>query len=164
MDADVLESLYRKYYHAALMYCTALCGNIDLAHDLVSDAFVKAYLSLPNEVISFQFWLFRVCKNLWIDHLRRHSRELSGECTSYLRDTVCPESRYLRNERNQCLWQAILSLSDADRELLTLHYFSGLSMREIAEVTGKNPAAIRQRMVRLRHILKEKMEEQGYGF
>lgn len=47
MDADLLETLSRKYYSAACAYCTALCGDVHLAQDIASDAFVKAYLSLP---------------------------------------------------------------------------------------------------------------------
>ena len=47
--------LYRKYYNSTLLYCTALCGDIHLAQDLVADAFVKAYLALPGETPTFQF-------------------------------------------------------------------------------------------------------------
>lgn len=163
MDRDILEALYLRYYHAALMYCTSLCGDTYLAQDIVSDAFVKAYLSLPNEVVSFRYWLLRVCKNLWIDHLRKHSRETVEESARCTVDNKTPENRYLQNERNRCLWKAVLELPEQDRELVVLHYYSGLSMQEIARITGKKSAAIRQRMVRLRHTLRLKMEDQGYG-
>ena len=126
-------------------------------------AFVKAYMSLPNDVPSFRYWLLRVCKNLWIDHLRKHKREVSEEALHCCTDHVTPESNYLANERSRCLWKAISELSDLDRELVTLHYFSGLSMQEIARMTGINSSAVRQRMVRLRYTLKKRMEEQGYG-
>ena len=163
MDGDILEALYQKYYQGALLYCTALCGDPYLAQDIVSDAFVKAYLSLPNDVPSFRYWLLRVCKNLWIDHLRRHSREVPEQAMLHLTDQITPECRYLQGERSQYLWKALADLPVQDRELVTLHYFSGLSMQEIGKMTGKNPAAVRQKMVRLRRILKQKMEEQGYG-
>lgn len=54
-------------------------------------------------------------------------------------------------------------LSPPDRELVVLHYFSGLSLQEIAPILNVSYAAVRQRMVRLRQILKQRMEEQGYG-
>lgn len=164
MDSDVLEQLYRKYYGAALLYCTALCGEEQLAQDLTSDAFVKAYLSLPNDVSSFRYWLLRVCRNLWIDHLRKHRRETSDEPLQYITDTATPETAYLRDERSRCLWKAVSELSPIDREMLTLHYFSGLSLLEVSRMVGKNYPAVRQRMVRIRQILKQKMEEQGYGY
>ena len=54
MDADVWEELYRKYYRSAVLYCIGLCGTEQLAEDIATDAFVKAYLSLPNNVTSLQ--------------------------------------------------------------------------------------------------------------
>jgi len=71
--------------------------------------------------------------------------------------------KLLSGERQKALWQAISTLSPLDRELVTLHYFSGLPLNEIAQILGKSYAATRQRMVRLRAALKQRMEEQGYG-
>lgn len=163
MDADLLEELYRKYYGPAVLYCTVLCGDEQLAQDIASDAFVKAYLSLPNGIPSFRYWLLRVCRNLWIDHLRKRKWEVSHEPLQYQADPATPESTYLRNEQRRCLWKAICELPPLDRELLTLHYFSGLSIQEASALLGKSYEAARQRMVRLRKTLKHRMEEQGYG-
>lgn len=164
MDADLLEQLYRKYYNAALLYCTALCGDEHLAQDITADAFVKAYLSLPDDVPSFRYWLLRVCKNLWIDHLRKHSREVSDEPLQYMASGNTPEEQYLRDEQHRSLWNAITELPSADRELVTLHYFSGLSLQEAAQVMGRSYPAVRQQMTRLRKTLRLKLEEQGYGY
>ena len=163
MDADLLEELYRKYYSAAVLYCTVLCGDEHLAQDIASDAFVKAYLSLPNDVPSFRYWLLRVCRNLWIHHLRKRKWEISPEPLQYMTDGVTPETTYLRDERNRCLWRAISELPPLDRELLTLHYISGLRLQEAAKLIGKSYDATRQRMVRLRQTLRIRLEEMGYG-
>lgn len=163
MDADLLEELYRKYYSAAVLYCTVLCGDEHLAQDIASDAFVKAYLSLPNDVPSFRYWLLRVCRNLWIDHLRKRKWEVSPEPLQYMTDGMTPETTYLRDERNRCLWRAISELPPLDRELLTLHYISGLRLQEAAKLIGKSYNATRQRMVRLRQTLRIRLEEMGYG-
>ena len=122
---------------------------------------MKAYLSLPDEIPSFQYWLLRVCKNLWLDHLRKHKRLISAERLP-LTDQETPEVLYLAGERHRALWRAIGTLSPLDRELVTLHYFSGLPLTEVAELLGKSYPATRQRMVRLRAALKQRMEE-DYG-
>lgn len=147
----------------ALLYCITLCGSRELAEDITADAFVKAYLSLPENIPSFQYWLLRVCRNLWLDHCRRQKHLTSPEALDTLSDPHTPESVFLANERQHILWNAIASLSPLDRELVTLHYFSGLPLNEIAALMGKSHAAVRQRMVRLRTALKQRMEEQGYG-
>lgn len=164
MDSEVLDMLYRKYQARAYAYCIALCGDPELAQDIVADAFVKAYLSLPDVVPSFLYWLLRVCKNLWYDHLRRSRQEADLDSIPWLTDGETPELRFLQNERSRCLWQAMGELPAPDRELVILHYFSGLSLLEIARLTGKSHDAVRQRITRLRHTLKKRLEEQGYGY
>ena len=163
MDNEALEALYRRHYSAALAYCTALCGEEHTAQDLVSAAFVKAILTLPEEISSFRYWLLRVCKNLWIDELRRQQHLGSDEPLQYMSDHITPESICIQEERSRCLWAALASLPPPDRELVTLHYFSGLPLYEIALMMGKSYPAVRQRLSRLRHTLKLRMEEQGYG-
>lgn len=164
MENDILQTLYVRYYSAALLYTTALCTDTELAQDIVADAFVKAYISLPKEIPSFQFWLFRVCKNLWIDHVRRRPNLLSEEHLSVLSDDQTPESRFLDKERYRVLWQGIKSLPPIDREIVILHYFSELPLQEVAKLVGKSYPAVRQRLSRLRQTLKQRMEEQGYDF
>lgn len=163
MDADLLEELYRKYHRGALLYCTALCGDPYLAQDIAAEAFVKAYLSLPGDIPSFRYWLLRVCKNLWYDHLRSEKQMTVTELPPALTDGSTPESSYIRKEQLQFLWRAIARLSPMDRELLTLYYFSDVPLQEAARLLGKSYPAVRQRIQRLRQTLKQEMEEQGYG-
>lgn len=163
MDQKLLEQLYTAHYGAAYTYCLALCGDEHLASDILSDAFVKACMSLPKDVPSFRYWLLRVCKNLYFDHLRKRKYEASSDALDHMTTGHTPESQYIQKEEYRCLWRILASLPPADRELLTLHYFTGLSLQDIAPIMGKSYAAVRQRMVRLRKFIKEEMEEQGYG-
>lgn len=163
MDADTLEQLYRAHYGAAYSYCLTLCGREALAQDIVADAFVKAYLSLPNDIPSFRWWLLRVCRNLWIDYLRREKHLAGSEPLDYLTDGQTPENRYIQQEAYKFLWRCIAELPPRERELLTLHYFSKLPLKEIASLTGISYGATRKRMERLKDKLKLRMEEQGYG-
>lgn len=164
MKPDVLEQLYRQYYQSVLLYAVSLCGRHFLAEDLVADAFVKAYISLPDDAPSFQFWLFRVCKNLWLDYIRSRNRDLGAEPLEQLSTKTTPETLHLASERHRALWRAIDTLSPLDKELVTLHYFSNVPLQEIALLLGKSYPAVRQRMTRLRRTLKQRMEEQGYDF
>lgn len=164
MENDILQALYTRYYSAALLYTTSLCGDGFLAEDIVSEAFVKACISLPGEIPSFQFWLLRVCKNLWIDHLRRQPAHISDEQLLTLTDHQTPESKYLTDQRYRCLWQGIHALPPIDREIVTLHYFSRLPLQDVARLVGKGYPAVRQRLSRLRQVLKKHMEVHGYDF
>ncbi len=159
----MLEQLYLRHYSGAYLYCLSLCGDPHLAQDIVADAFVKAYLSLPDDVPSFRYWLLRVCRNLWIDQCRRDSRLAGEEALELAADPHTPESRYLQDEEKRELWNALNSLPTQDRELIILHYFSGLPLKEIGPILNLSYPAVRQKISRLRQTLKLRLEEQGYG-
>ena len=150
MDRDVFEQLYQKYYAPALLYAQSLCRGRHLAEDMVQEAFYRAWLSLPDDVVSFRSWLFRVLRNLIIDHQRRQK---------HLAD-VPP----LKREDAAALYRAMEALAESDRELLTLYCFARLTGAELAEAMGVSPAVIRQRLRRARVRLRQKMEEDGYEF
>ena len=99
MDRDVLAQLYERYYQPALFYLLALCRDRHLAEDLVQEAFVRAYLSLPEDVPSFPYWLMRVCRNLLCDHRRKRRRHADGDPPERADSAPTPEERLLGADR-----------------------------------------------------------------
>lgn len=164
MDADILQELYERYYSRAMLYALSLCGDEELAKDLVSESFVRAYLSLPGETPSFPYWLMRVCKNLWLDHVRRHRRLTPLEEAAAIPSPDTPETVYLQSERSRALWKAIGKLSPLDREIVTLHYYSGLPLQQVACLAGRSYGATRQRLSRLRQKLKTELRNKAMTF
>lgn len=163
MNRDILEQLYVRYYNSALLYTLSLCRSKEAAEDIVSEAFEKAYLSVSDEHSSFQYWLLRVCKNLWIDQLRRRKRISDGpHVLHHIADETTPEKCILQNERKAMLYHCIHQLPDADQELLILHYFSNLRLHEIARMLGATTGSIKTRIFRARKNLKRILEENGY--
>ena len=69
---DELEILYKKYSLELYIYALSLCKDNDLSQDLVSETFFKALLSIEYSQGYIKYWLFRVCKNLYLDHLRKN--------------------------------------------------------------------------------------------
>ncbi len=163
MDADILEELYRNYSGKAYLYLLSLGARQETAEDLVADAFVTAYLTLPDDVPSFLYWLLKVCKNRYTDQLRREKHLTGPDALDTLTAPDTPESRYLKTEESKALWKAIGELSPRDRELLTAHYFGGIPLQDIARLMNRSYPAVRQRLSRLRFALRKRMEEQGYG-
>ena len=96
------------------------------------------------------------------DYIRKHKRIVDNESLQYLSTDITPEAIHIKNEKYKALWNALDSLSIQEKELIILHYFSNFSLQEAAEILGKNYAAVRKKMSRLRETLKQRMEEQGY--
>jgi len=162
VENDVLRELYEKYYREALLYTLSLSGDRPLAEDIVADAFLKAYLSLPDGGESFRFWLLRVCRNLYIDHLRRQKVRSAREKPRSDAQTPSPEEELLADERRLALYRCMKKLPTADREIVSLFYFSGVPIGKIAELLGTTPGAVKTRLSRLRARLRKLMEDE-YG-
>ncbi len=89
---------------------------------------------------------------------------VSDEILLNVTTNVTPESLHITGERHKALWNALGTLAPIDKELVTLHYFADLPLNEVAIALNKSYSAVRQRLHRLRLILKQRMEEQGYEF
>ena len=163
MDRDIYGQLYQKYYAPALLYAQSLCRSRHLAEDMVQEAFYRAWLSLPEDVVSFRGWLFRVLRNLIIDHQRRQ-KHLADQEPPDTPDHTTPESVLLQREDTAALYRATARLPQSDRELLTLWCFARLTAPELAAALNVSPAVIRQRLHRARARLRKQMEEDGYEF
>jgi RNA polymerase sigma-70 factor (ECF subfamily) len=166
VQPDILEELYQNYYDAAYAYTLSLCKNREDTEDLVADAFVKALFSYENETEHFQYWLLLVCKNLWIDRLRRKQKqmELQTELPIYAPPEQSPETQSINRERNRMLLQCIYSFPPHYREALLLYYYAGLSTGEIAKIMQRSVGNVKTTLCRGRIKLKKALEESGYGF
>jgi len=150
----VLEAV-EAYELPLLRYARRLLDDLDLANDAVQHAFVKlceqSQEQLEGRVAP---WLFRVCRNKAIDHLRRAGREQTllddgaGD-TAATAPALAPNSREAdpadlaeQHDLADLVGQLLIHLPAAQRETLDL-WCNGLSHRQIAEVTGRSEGNVR---------------------
>ena len=101
MESDVLRELYEKYHQKAYLYVLSLCRDKETAEDIVSEGFEKAFLTVEGCPEGFFWWLLRVCRNLWLDTLRKQKRQ-GGEIPEEI--PVCQlSSGYQRRTRDSAL-------------------------------------------------------------
>ncbi|MFM8803454.1 MAG: RNA polymerase sigma factor [Planctomycetia bacterium] len=135
-----------------LRYARRILGDVDLAADAVQHAFVKlceeSQERLEGRVAP---WLFRVCRNRALDHLRQSGRERSllGEGDIAAPIDGQPASREtdpaLAVERADLaarLRELLKDLPAPQRETIDL-WCEGLTYRQIAEVTGRQEGHVR---------------------
>lgn len=153
-----MEELYIKYHRELYLYAFSLCKNHHLAQDLTSDTFFKAYLSL-DDVSYFKYWLFRVCKNLYLDFLKR-DRKYYGEniLENILSNDQTPLSKIIESEKKKHLYNLVLNLQESYKEILILYYFCGFSLKEISISKNITDGAAKTMLFRARRRLKKEME------
>jgi len=135
-----VTTLYRELRKPLLRYLVCLGLSSDEAQDVVQDAFVSLHQHLasggPQENI--RSWVFRVAhnraRNRQGSYDRRFRVPFDSGVESILNEAT-PERAVLEKEKFRRLGQAILLLSDSERECLLLRA-GGLRYREIGEVLG----------------------------
>jgi RNA polymerase sigma-70 factor, ECF subfamily len=147
-DIVSFRSLYERYYGMAVGIARSRLADRHLAEDAAQEAFATVCRRLCSLRDSERFpeWLGTICRRTASRMARSQTNgaPIKSEPISPVSDD---DSR--REQVNKALEQ----LSKSEREIIHLHYFSGLSHEEIARVLGISPQAVHGRMQRARRKL-----------
>ena len=144
-----------------------LTRNRDAALELTNGVFYKAYLNLEtyDDTRPLRPWLLRIATNETLNWLRSQRRVrdhlLEGEAGETAleltagSDAEDPEYAALLLERRGAVRDALATLPEHYRVVLTLRYFDDLSYAEIAEITGQDSNAVGVQLLRARNLLKK---------
>ena len=160
MKHDEIEQIYIKHSNDVYLYALALCKDHFIAEELASDTFYKALLSLDMSRTSIKYWLFHVCKNLFIDLCRRKKKMPVALVDGIGSNEQGSLELILKNEERVNLYRAMLSLQPTDREMLTMFYFLDCDIAQIASHLGRSSGATKTGLSRARVRLKKLLEEE----
>ena len=150
-DVTAFDVLYRRHKDAIYRYLLRLCGHRDTAEDIFQEVWgkiVKARSSY-RPTAKFTTFLYRVAHNCFIDHLRRNKRHASNTTFEPERHSDQGETLELATERSlarERLELALGTLPDEQRDAFLLSEEGGLSMDQIASVTGCNRETAKSRV------------------
>ncbi len=163
-DAELLVAgWYADHGEALYGYLRFHADSADEAEDLTAETFlraVKAAARFDPARAAARTWLFRIAQNVLRDRARA-ARVRQHVALNALRDLALdgpsPEERLLQEEQAGRLLAAVAELAPADREIVGLHYGSGLSLAEIGEVLGLRAGTVRTRLWRALRRLRERL-------
>jgi len=162
-DPDLLDRLIEKYQHRLLRYLVYLTGRRDLAEDLFQETWIRV-LERGRQYDGrheFSTWLFTIARNQFIDHTRRkrpasletlNDRENDGnDATTFeIPGTIQPSpfDATVQREQNQQISAGMQNIAIEYRETLVLRFQEGMSLGEIADVTGAPLGTVKSRIYR----------------
>ncbi len=156
---------YEEHGEAVYNYVRFQVAEPDAAEDIVADTFLRAIRAagrFDEARGGARSWLLAIARNLVQDH-RRRARVRRYVPLGTMDDLVehgpSPEERLLRKEEVGRLLDALATLGDDDREIVSLRYGSGLDGREVAEMVGISEANVRTRLWRALKRLKAALGE-----
>ena len=148
--------LYDRHRNRVYAYAVSRAGR-QLADEVVSEVFLVAWRRLDELPIDPLPWLLVTARNVIGSEFRAAARQdsLAAELASWDSGTAADIADEV-SER-QTVLRALAALPEADRELLTLSAWHGLSPREAASVAGCSAATYFVRLHRARRRLEKAM-------
>ena len=150
-DLAAFEALYRRHNDALYRYLLRLCLNRHTAEDLFQEAGGKIIRSRDRyrPTARFSTYLVRVAHNCFIDYCRRNKRHLAEVVTDIdgaMSEDLGPADHTERMLARRRLDEALAALPDEQRDVFLLYEEGGLSIDEIARVTGVNRETAKSRL------------------
>jgi len=159
---EAFGMLVDKYKEGIYAFVYAQLRDFRDAQDVTQEVFLQAYRDLRSlkKWESFCFWIYRIahrcCAQCFRTRSKRVDREFIDDQAPNLIDAPSLES-YRVNKLNESVRETLYSLPKAYQEVLFLHYFGGMTSRDIAEAFGISPMAVLKRLSRARAQLKKEM-------
>ena len=165
-DRGAFAELVRRHYAGVTGVVYRLCGDAHLAEDAAQEAFIQAWLHLPEyrPRAPLRNWLYRMAVNAALDALRKEKQvsPMDLEDLPLADPQPDPEDRSLGEERARLVQEAVNSLPTASRAVLVLREYERLSYQEIGEALDIPVGTVMSRLNYARGLLREKLEEQLY--
>lgn len=139
---DAFTELYDRHHKLIRYIIYDVVKNDDVADDLLSVTFTKAFACINSYVnpISFEMWLKTIAVNTAIDYIRSTKNEKQNHYIdsdeNYIQldnNDLSPEDTIIKEETVEQLKVALRKLRFKYRNILELRYFKGLSYEELAQ-------------------------------
>jgi RNA polymerase sigma-70 factor (ECF subfamily) len=166
-DEDAYRVLVERYQRKVFNMAFSLTLNPDVADDLAQEVFIKAYYALPKfkHKAAFSTWLHQITVNHIRDYLRKASRmksvsfeETMRDVPTYADDVEIRERDEELAQRKKLVHEAMATLPEKYRVILSLRDIQGLQYDEISRVLDISPGTVDSRLHRARKILKKKIK------
>ena len=132
---------------------TALCcGDRMTADDLAQDTLLKAYVQIDSlkDAEKFRAWLMKIAYTTFLNSRRALKQtEPVDNAIGLMTDSTADNSFDYQE-----LYSALNRLTPMERTSVTLYYIEGYAIKEVAEIIGVSPEAVKQHIYRGRQHLR----------
>ena len=172
-DAAALEVLYDRYAAVVLGFLLKIVREREAAEDLLQETFWRVWQRAGQfQAVKGKFasWMFTIARNTAIDHCRRQAarpQTLAGEGESDPAQLAAdPEAdvpgQALAAIKHAQVRAALEALPLAQRQVIELAYFGGLTRQEIAARIGEPLGTVHTRARLGLRKLRQTLLERGY--
>lgn len=161
-DMAAFDQLVERHAAAGLRFATRMLGNTDDAEEVTQDAWMRAYRALAryDPATPFRTWLFAIlinrCRSALMVRVRRERVVTADDTAMRSALTASDADRIaLRLE----LQRAVDGLPTELREAFLLKHVEQLEYAEMSTITGAGVSALKMRVQRACHQLREALRD-----
>ncbi len=159
-DDEAFESLVHRQSRFVFRVVYAMLRNPHDAEDVVQETFLTLYRNGAwRQIKDERAFLARAAWRQAIDHRRAHPRrqEEPQDAANLPSLDVDPEQALLSANSEAAIHRLVDALPEQLRQPLALSSLRELNSREIAAILGVAEGTVRTRLMRARHLLKQKL-------
>ena len=155
--------LLKIYYTDIYSYLRRLCGSAADAEDLTQQTFLKVWSSLGSFAgrSKFSTWLYRIAYNTYIDFRRGNAGSNRDRCDQWWAECIDknpgPYANVAERQLARRLYETVEKLDEDKRNIVHLHYYQALSIRETSKVLGIATSTVKYRLREVLRILRVKV-------
>jgi RNA polymerase sigma-70 factor (ECF subfamily) len=158
------------YLNSLYGFAVVLTNNTDDAHDLVQDAYLRAFrfYARYQQIANYKAWLFTLTKNLFINRYHQRAREISLADLDVVDEEpyesaagilLFARDRHERGIFRRDLETALAAMPEKLRLAVILRDVEGFDYKEISEIMGCPLGTVMSRLSRGRNHLKKSLSD-----
>jgi RNA polymerase sigma-70 factor (ECF subfamily) len=162
-DFDALGILFDRYYPQIYRTAAGITHDSAAAEDIAQDVFLRLhqYAHRIDTALPLPPWLYRVTVNLsytWVSRRQKRRISLEDLVDQIISPPTCaPDHQAEFSEVQAIVRGAIRDLNVQQRVVIVLHYLTGLSLEEIAEVLDLPLGTVKSRLHYARENLRRRL-------
>lgn len=163
IDREAFKAIIDMHYKEVYLYARSLTRDEDFSKDLVQDVFFRLWEKRGKlrEGVVIKGWLFTSVHNKFIDHVRKHKKEvyLLEEVYAETVNEVVQENQDELRHKLKIVEKEIGKLPKKCHKVFILSKKEGLVNDEIAKHLGISVKTVEGHLTNAFKILREKLKE-----
>lgn len=158
-DVEAFQAVYDAFRSDVHAFLSRIVLDPDAADDLLQDTFLRVFREAAryDPCRPLEPWIFRIARNLALDHLRSRKRRTHTSMTAsdestidVADDTTDPVDAAVSREREALLREGLSRLRPSQREIFVLIDLEGRKYEEVANLLGISVKAVGARLRKAR--------------
>jgi len=165
-DLSAYDELYRAAGKKALWTVYLLAGRMDIAEDIVQEAFFQCFRNIRKleKPELFPVWfnriLIRTCWHMVSKERKKPALSFEAEGLDQLKSEENVLEKVESDQMSHVIREAVNRLKPSMRSTVVLYYYNNLTISEIAQVMGCFQGTVKSRLHYAKKVLQKELKKE----